>query len=136
MIVISGWNSGDIDLPNQPDCGHCSSHHANWPRTTFSPVIISSNEFLDVALIADEGSRSAVLFDAQVVEKGWQHFRDQWRWRIRNVMVCVLLCNRCMIMVVHTAIVGDAGQGAKREERAESSNACTLQCDDATPVHG
>jgi len=41
MIVISGWNSGDIDLPNQPDCGHCSSHHEIWPRTTFSPVIIN-----------------------------------------------------------------------------------------------
>src|SRR3989441_12789007 len=52
MIVISGWNSGDIDLPNQPDCGHCSSHHEIWPRTTFWPVIILSSHAFTYDVLA------------------------------------------------------------------------------------
>ena len=39
-------------------------------------VTYQGDEFLDVALIANERGRCTMLFNAKVVEKSWEHFRD------------------------------------------------------------
>jgi hypothetical protein len=76
-----------------------------------------------VALIADERGASAVLFDAEVVKKRREHFRDGGSLRSGNMLICVIPGRMCVIVVVHAAIVDGEGDCAKREKSAEDDNA-------------
>src|SRR2546427_7879779 len=87
-------------------------------NASYRTVTYGSDEFLDVALVADERGGCAVIFNAQVVKKVWQHFRDQGRFWISNMLVCVILGKECMIVVFHSGIVDGERNCAKREHIA------------------
>jgi hypothetical protein len=88
---------------------------------------------LDVALVADEGAGSAVIFNAEVVKKCRQHFRDQWGGRIENILVWVMPGWICTHVIVHTVIVDGEHHRAKREHCAGSNNE---RLRDIFPLHG
>ena len=67
-----------------------------------------------------------MVFYPKVVEKRREHFRDQWSWRIENILVSVILGKMCVIMLVHTIIVGGAGLHAKWEHDAEHRKRTTF----------
>src|SRR5262249_28741307 len=51
----------------------------------YRTVANSADEFLEVAFIPNEGGGSAAIFDPQMVQKRWKHFRDHGHWRIKNI---------------------------------------------------
>ena len=89
----------------------------------YRTVANHSNEFLDVALIADEGAWSTMLFDAEMVQKRREHCRDEEGFGIGNMLVCVILGRKCISVVVHAGIVDGTDLHAKWENRADGGNA-------------
>jgi hypothetical protein len=96
-------------------------------NTGYRTVADRSDEFLDVALIADERGGSMVIFNPKVVQKRREHFRDQGSLRIGNMLVCVIPGWIYVIVVVHAVIVDGEEYCAKWEHVAENRIRSTAQ---------
>ena len=89
---------------------------------SYRTVANNRNEFLDMALIANERGRCTMLFDAQAVEKRRQHFRDLGSLRISNIAVSGIFGRLCVSVVVHAGIVDGKQHRAKMEKSTGVSN--------------
>jgi hypothetical protein len=115
----------DVDLHGWTPVRDRGMRCHQYIRSSNSTPPESNKSVLEEALIPDERGGSAVIFDPEVVEKGWEHVRNQGRCGRGHTLVCVIIGMMCIGVVVHVGIVDGEQPCAKWEDRAAGGNGCT-----------